>query len=648
MNATRPQRVLLIGWDAADWRFIDSLIDAGHMPTLARLRTRSAWGNLSSLSPMLSPILWTTIATGKLADAHGVLGFVEPLPDGSGVRPVQSTSRRCESLWTIARRAGLSSNVVGWYATDPAEPVGAVVSDQAFVVTAPDPEAWTVPQSSVHPPELRDTIAQLRLHPREITGETLLPFVPRAREIDQSTDPHLDHLCRLLAQCASVHAVSTHLVAQPGWSLTCVYHEAIDRFAHEFMQFHPPRMKDVDERSFELYREVMTGCYRFHDMMLDTLLQLAGEETTVVLLSDHGYRHAGNRPALDADPESWHRSHGIVCMAGPGIRPGSLHGASLLDIAPTVLGLLGLPAGRDMLGRVLLEAMQHAPPDRIETHEPESRAAPHDAAVTDLAAQRQAMQQLVELGYLDTSAVTGADAAVQAAEIQQHNLATVLLSRNRPAEAAAVLARLMESHPDSVALRLKHASALLSADQLDAAEPAIASLVEAHPQLDRAVLLAGSLHVLRGRQAQAVLLFESLLKSEDVSPFVLTRLGQTWIDLKRFDRAAETLARAIALDPDLAIAHAALADAYLGLGRPADAEAAALQATALAYHLPRAHFHLARALRAQQRNHDAITALGVCLIQAPNHRPARELLVELLTESGRLDLAMQHRAILAR
>ncbi|MEI9959840.1 MAG: alkaline phosphatase family protein [Limisphaerales bacterium] len=97
---TRPsRRVLLIGWDAADWQFIDSLIERGLMPTLASLRARSVWGNLATLQPILSPMLWTSIATGKRPDKHGILGFVEPLPDGSGVRPVSSTSRRCKAIW---------------------------------------------------------------------------------------------------------------------------------------------------------------------------------------------------------------------------------------------------------------------------------------------------------------------------------------------------------------------------------------------------------------------------------------------------------------------------------------------------------------------------------------------------------------------
>ena len=74
---TNSPRVLLIGWDAADWQMIHPLLDSGLMPSLQRLIEGGVMGNLSTLSPMLSPILWTSIATGKRAYAHGVRGFIE-------------------------------------------------------------------------------------------------------------------------------------------------------------------------------------------------------------------------------------------------------------------------------------------------------------------------------------------------------------------------------------------------------------------------------------------------------------------------------------------------------------------------------------------------------------------------------------------
>src|SRR5678815_2333056 len=125
------KKVLLIGWDAADWQFINPLLDAGQMPTLERMINNGVIGKIATLTPVLSPMLWTSIATGKRAHKHGIYGFIEPRPDGQGVQPVQSTSRKCKAIWNILSQNGLKSNVLGWYASHPAEPInGCCVSNQ--------------------------------------------------------------------------------------------------------------------------------------------------------------------------------------------------------------------------------------------------------------------------------------------------------------------------------------------------------------------------------------------------------------------------------------------------------------------------------------------------------------------------------------
>jgi len=72
------QRVLLIGWDGADWRMFNPLLERGQMPNLERFINEGVMGNVASLTPMLSPILWTSIATGKYADKHQILGSLSP------------------------------------------------------------------------------------------------------------------------------------------------------------------------------------------------------------------------------------------------------------------------------------------------------------------------------------------------------------------------------------------------------------------------------------------------------------------------------------------------------------------------------------------------------------------------------------------
>ena len=98
MSRDRARRVLLVGWDAADWRVIHPLLDAGKMPVLERLVGEGTMANLATLHPVLSPMLWTSIATGKRPYKHGVLGFTEPTEDASGIRPVSSLSRKVKAF----------------------------------------------------------------------------------------------------------------------------------------------------------------------------------------------------------------------------------------------------------------------------------------------------------------------------------------------------------------------------------------------------------------------------------------------------------------------------------------------------------------------------------------------------------------------
>jgi len=84
--------LLLIGWDGADWDVINPLLDAGKMPNLKSLVNNGVIGDLATLYPELSPMLWTSIATGKRAYKHGIYGFSEPTPDGRSIRPISNLS----------------------------------------------------------------------------------------------------------------------------------------------------------------------------------------------------------------------------------------------------------------------------------------------------------------------------------------------------------------------------------------------------------------------------------------------------------------------------------------------------------------------------------------------------------------------------
>ena len=75
----KRNKVLLIGWDGADWKVIHPLMDEGRMPALKIMVEQGTIANLATLRPVLSPMLWTSIATGMRPFKHGVLGFTKSL-----------------------------------------------------------------------------------------------------------------------------------------------------------------------------------------------------------------------------------------------------------------------------------------------------------------------------------------------------------------------------------------------------------------------------------------------------------------------------------------------------------------------------------------------------------------------------------------
>jgi arylsulfatase A-like enzyme len=160
----QKRKVLLVGWDAADWKVIHPLMDAGKMPHLQRLVEGGVMANMATLHPPLSPMLWTSIATGKRPFQHGIHGFSEPAADGLSVQPITNLSRRSKAVWNIFNQNGIRSIVIGWWPSNPAEPLnGVTVSDHyhrgrgAALKGRLAFASWYGPSSGVGPTARRDS-----------------------------------------------------------------------------------------------------------------------------------------------------------------------------------------------------------------------------------------------------------------------------------------------------------------------------------------------------------------------------------------------------------------------------------------------------------------------------------------------------------
>ncbi|MEX2093338.1 MAG: alkaline phosphatase family protein [Pirellulales bacterium] len=704
MNAKSRRRVLLVGWDAADWKVIHPLMDAGKMPTVARLVERGVMASLATLHPVLSPMLWTSIATGKRPFKHGVHGFSEPSPEGAGIRPVTNLSRKTKAIWNILTQSGLTSNVVGWWPSHPAEPIrGVMVSNHFQQAVGPPEEPWPVPTGAVHPPELAATLAALRLNPNELLAEHILPFVPRAAEIDQAEDKRLASCGKILAECTSVNAIATELMRQQPWDFMAVYFDAIDHFCHAFMRYHPPRQEHVDQRDFELYRGVVEAGYRYHDMLLNTLVEMAGPETTVILISDHGFHPDHLRPkslpAEPAGPAFEHRDFGIFVMAGPGLEQDKLlHGLNLLDVTPTLLALFGLPVGLDMDGRPILEAWRDPPP--IETipswDDVPGEAGLHPADMQlDPVESQAAIQQLVALGYIEPPPANRQQAIDHTVRELRYNLARSYMDDGRHGAAAEILEALYERWPnehrfgvqlaacyqaleriadlrsvvedlatrrradaDAARQELREFAEQVRARQADAATDAERSLTDAERFQIRALrsraqynpraidYLWGCVALAEGDYERALGYLEQAEQIDAERPGLLLQIGEAYLRLRQVERAEQTFQRVVAIDPDNPQSYLGFCRVQMLRQEYATAAEMALRAIGLRYQLPMAHFLLGRALFRLGRTLQAVEALHVALSINPHFAEAHRMLAIIHRRRlGDFEQADKHRRL---
>ncbi|MBE7211100.1 MAG: alkaline phosphatase family protein [Gluconacetobacter diazotrophicus] len=643
------KRVLLLGWDAADWQILHPLLDRGEMPVLQSLIERGTSGRIATLHPVISPILWNSIATGKRADKHDILGFTEPTPDGTGARPVTSSSRKAKALWNILSQNRLRSGVVNWFASYPAERVRGEVFSNLFVdCMEPREGRRPLDARAVHPPDLLEIAESLRVSLDEISVEQMLPFFPDRLPTDPAdTRPRM--LARLLAEAATVQNAATYLAEGDDWDFLTVYFNAIDHAGHGFIEYHPPAMEHVSAEDAATYGYIVRGVYRFHDMLLGRLLEVAGPETTVLIVSDHGFYSDHLRPPVSRhtadplekfgeamNPVAWHAQQGFFLAAGEGIKHDELiYGTTLLDVAPTVLALLGLPVPEDMDGRALTQLFT-APvePARISTYE-----APHplDGMWRDLPpeesdpwAARQAMEQLAELGYIEMPDAGDPEKAAENARWdRRNNLAQVYYTAGRMSETLALLRELIAERP-LPALRCHAALCHLALGEPAKAEAEAALVLDdATNEGSLARLVLGQAKLALGKDEEARALFEPLRHLQARLPYLMLAFGRLALRSGDLVEAEAAFRRALERDELNAEAHDALGIVLRRTGRVEDAIYEHMRAASLQHHRSQTHLNLGLALAKNGQTDWAAHAFEVAAELAPADPFPHRLLARL-------------------
>ncbi len=312
--------------------------------------------------------------------------------------PITSCQRRVKSLWNIFSDHGVRVGVVNWFATWPSEPVhGYLVSDnnpwRAAFLERRFGRTNPVGVGITYPPDLIRELASVPMPEFPAAAGEILDS-PFFADLGEAGRQRLLPRRELLEVFRTIHLTDA-FAASAGLELwkrddlrfLAIYLSGIDNVSHRF-----GGMPGVVDRYYE-----------FIDGLLARYLERADERTTLVIVSDHGWAYGRLRV--------WGHDHGpdgILLLAGRSVRAGArLEEASIVDVAPTILALMGMPESLEMDGRAIREAFTEtgrarAPRGAIETygsHTPPalpSRDASQTGDLTD-----ETLRKLRVLGYIE-------------------------------------------------------------------------------------------------------------------------------------------------------------------------------------------------------------------------------------------------------
>lgn len=519
---TRP--VIWIGLDGLDWELMDSLGERGQVPNWKRLAGSGFGARLESFRPMLSPIVWTTLATGVGPEIHGVLDFQEVDPKTGAKVPISGASRQAPAIWNIASRAGRKVGVVGWWATHPAEEVnGFLVSDYASPILFQNAPGAGV----AFPPDLSQVVREVIRRDGSLEASDLAPFLdlPQA-EIDaalgsgQGMENPVVAIARVISATRAYHRLARELYDRNLPDLLMVYFEGTDEIAHLLAPYSEPKLDCVPESDYARYHRAIPAYYAMVDRMLGQWMRRAEEDDAILIVnSDHGFKWGADRPCERpssgaATAAYWHRQQGVLVASARGMSSSARRSqASVFDLAPTVLALLGIRAPPGMPGHPIADLPR---PSKLESRESWFSCDVRRVA-TELPSAAQTAEftrKLIALGYLSGGEkrrlASTAGIRPRWTEGAWNNLGIYYRdTRKDPAAARAAFRKSLEIRPDYASPLFNLAVVERSDGRWDEAlDLLFRSFAAGHPAPERTIVQWAQFASGEGRPAAATSLLE--------------------------------------------------------------------------------------------------------------------------------------------
>ncbi len=262
----RRYKILMIGLDGASWKIALPLIKEGKLPNIKGLMDNGCWGNLKTFNLFLSEIIWTTIATGKPPHIHGITSNLMLDPDTEEMVPPTSNLRRAKAIWNILSEHKKKVGVVNYRVSWPAEKVnGVMISDRAD-----DKKYFALHYSEPH----FVTLCTEKIFNSFMEGKNSLSVLKGNSTLNR--DIFMSNFTR-------------YLLRNKNFDFFCLYLSGIDESSHYYWKYMFPNNQDIPTKDVLRYKDVIRDYYIWCDSVIGDLLKLLDKNTTVIIVSDHGF-----------------------------------------------------------------------------------------------------------------------------------------------------------------------------------------------------------------------------------------------------------------------------------------------------------------------------------------------------------------------
>lgn len=274
---------LMIGLDGATFTLFRRFCEQGVTPFLASLIDNGTHGDLMSTRNPLTPPAWTSMTTGRSPEAHGIYDFLRPtfMDDGSVYLKVNdSRYNHAESVFSMANRGGLRATALNFYGMSPAPEIdGYVVS--GFV-------PWRYLRQGMHPKGLFEELKALDTFDYRNLG---MDIGEEKKCVQGLLDnEHEDWIDLQNVRDAAWAEVTCRMMAKDRTELTAVVLDGPDKIQHLFWRFLDPDYFSHDDDEWVLrMRDLATDFYRRMDNNIRDMVEQAGPDTDVIIVSDHGF-----------------------------------------------------------------------------------------------------------------------------------------------------------------------------------------------------------------------------------------------------------------------------------------------------------------------------------------------------------------------